>query len=71
MVDDGLGIIVAQCHACGFQDKGRGLPRFMDELFRHFAELWDIVADIVALGVELLPLRDGVEDAEIGRGIGA
>src|SRR3954462_1497555 len=33
------------------------------------AQLGDVAADVVAVGVELLALLDGVEDAEVGRGV--
>ena len=49
----------------------RGFPRLVNPFGRQLRELRYPAAHIVAVGIELLALEDGIEDAEVGRGIGA
>ena len=43
----------------------------MNPFSREFGELGDPATHILSIGVELLALKDGIEDAEIGSGVGA
>src|SRR5579859_252395 len=48
-----------------------GFPRFVEIAVGHPLQLRAPAADIGAAGIELLALKDRIEDAEIGRGVGA
>ena len=46
-------------------------PRLMDPFVAQPGKFWDEAPYILATGVEPLTLQDGIEDAEVGRGVGA
>ena len=48
-----------------------GFPRLVDPLGGEFGEFRYPAAYILAIGVELLALEDGIEDAEIRSSVGA
>ena len=69
MRDKGLRIGCRKPDPRGLQLDRTGQPRCMDRLVRQPRQLGQIAPDKLALGIELLRLRDRVEDAEIGLGV--
>ena len=66
-----MRIGLAELDACACEFKRRCGPGLMDQLVGQLRQLRHPAPDIDAIGIELLALQDRIEDAEIGRGVGA
>ncbi len=69
---DERGRIILTEFDAGFgEDVHGGFPGLVDPLSRELGELRYPAAHVLAIGVELLALEHGIEDAEIRSGVGA
>ena len=71
MIHDRLRIVFAQFHACVLEYGVRCGPGGVEVLVGQIPQHRQPAADIGAIGIELLPLPHGIEDAEVGGGIRA
>lgn len=65
VVDDRMGVVKR------FAAKGWEFPWFVDDLVVEVGEFGDVGSDVVAGWVVSAALGDGIEDAEVGCGVGA
>src|SRR6202789_2967944 len=71
MVDDWRGIGLTEAHAGFLQRLWRRRPWRVDDRIVERGEFGNPAADVLSARVEFLPLQDRIEDAEIGRRVGA
>src|SRR5579862_2660334 len=71
MVDDGVGVIAVQRYARRRPLDWRGAPWRVNPGGGRAGEFGDPAPDVVAVRIEFFALQNRVENAEIGRGVGA
>jgi len=66
MIDDGERVGFSEGNAEGSKFEFGHFPGAVEIFVRKGGDLWNPASDVVAVGVEFLPLSDGVEDTEVG-----